>query len=158
MTLWIITKGANRYQKVGSEWGGARNFGVYQTIAPKNLLLKVIFALNRGFLPWIFGAGLKSGSAYALVDLVSLAPLSILNLESNQHSQFRTKISFHPLYVLSFAPAETLSPFPEIYETIKKSALASPQNAELMLVPRDWKTSQTTYYIHHVVWNGRAYH
>ena len=34
-----------------SERGGARNFVVYQTIAPKNLLLKVIFALNRGFLP-----------------------------------------------------------------------------------------------------------
>ena len=69
----------------------------------------------------------------------------IINIPNSEQ-----KISFHPLYVLSFAPAETLSPFPEIYETIKKSALASPQNAELMLVPRDWKTSQTTYYIHHV--------
>ena len=56
----------------------------------------------------------------------------IINIPNSEQ-----KISFHPLYVLSFAPAETLSPFPEIYETIKKSALASPQNAELMLVPRD---------------------
>ena len=51
-----------------SEWGGARDFGVYQTTAPKNLLLKDDFS----------GQGRKSGSAYALVDLVTLAPLSIL--------------------------------------------------------------------------------
>ena len=79
-----------------SERAGQGISGVIRQLLPRTYLLKFIFALNRGFLPWIFGAGLKSGSAYALVDLVSLAPLSILNLESYQHSQFRTKNFFSP--------------------------------------------------------------
>ena len=66
-----------------SERAGQGISGFIRQLLPRTYFLKVIFALNRGFLPWIFGAGLKRGSAYALVDLVSLAPLSILNLESN---------------------------------------------------------------------------
>ena len=58
-------------------------------------------------------------------SLVSLALTKINNPKSKQKNSFRSTVR-------SFAPAETLSPFPEIYETIKKSALASPQNAELM--------------------------
>ena len=44
------TKGANRYQKVVGQngAGGARNFGVYQTIAPKNLLFKGYFCPEQG--------------------------------------------------------------------------------------------------------------
>ena len=57
-----------------SEWGGERNFGVYQTTAPKNLLLKGDFS----------GRGRKSGSAYALLDLVTLAPLDF----SNDYNQY----------------------------------------------------------------------
>ena len=52
-----------------SERGRKRNFGVYQTTAPNNLLLKGYFYLEFS------GRGRKSGSAYALVDLVTLAPL-----------------------------------------------------------------------------------
>ena len=59
-----------------SERAGQGISGVIRQLLPRTYLLKFIFALNRGFLPWIFGAGLKSGSAYALVDLVSLAPLN----------------------------------------------------------------------------------
>ena len=54
-----------------SERGRKRNFGVYQTTAPNNLLLKGYFYLEFS------GRGRKSGSAYALVDLVTLAPLYI---------------------------------------------------------------------------------
>ena len=54
-----------------SERGRKRNFGVYQTTAPNNLLLKGYFYLEFS------GRGRKSGSAYALVDLVTLAPLKI---------------------------------------------------------------------------------
>ena len=68
----IIYQGRQSVPKSGrSERGGARNFGVYQTTAPKNLLLKGYFCLEFS------GRGRKSGSAYALVDLVTLAPLYI---------------------------------------------------------------------------------
>ena len=51
-----------------SEWGGARNFGVYQTTSP----------WTGTFCLEILGRGRKIGSAYALVDLVSLEPLSYI--------------------------------------------------------------------------------
>ena len=62
---------------VGQNGSGQGILGFIRQLLPRTYFLKVIFALNRGFLPLIFGAGLKSGSAYALVDLVSLAPLYI---------------------------------------------------------------------------------
>ena len=71
-------KGANRYQKVVGQNGAGQGISWFiRQLLPRTYFLKVIFALNRGFLPLIFGAGLKSGSAYALVDLVSLAPLDM---------------------------------------------------------------------------------
>ena len=92
----IIYQGRQSVPKSGrSEGGRERNFGVYQTIAPKNLLLKVIFTLNRGFLPWIFGAELKNGSAYALVDMVSLAPLKINHHEIPSLFSFFKKNAMH---------------------------------------------------------------
>ena len=45
----IIYQGRQSVPKSGrSERGGARNFGVYQTTAPKNLLLKGYFCLEQG--------------------------------------------------------------------------------------------------------------
>ena len=63
-----MCKGANRYQKVVGQNGVGKGIS---GLLPRMYFWKVIFAL-------IFGAGRKSGSAYALVDLVTLAPLSIL--------------------------------------------------------------------------------
>ena len=74
-----IFKDANPYQKVVGQNGAGQGIsGFIRQLLPRTYFLKVIFALNRSFLPWIFRAGLKSGSAYALVDLVSLAPLWIV--------------------------------------------------------------------------------
>ena len=74
-----IFKGANLYQKVvGQNEAGQGISGFIRQLLPRTYFLKVIFALNRSFLPWIFGAGQKSGSAYALVDLVTLAPLNMM--------------------------------------------------------------------------------
>ena len=74
-----MIKGANQYRKVvGQNGAGQGILGFIRQLLPRTYFLKVIFALNRGFLLLIFGAGLKSGSAYALVDLVSLAPLTDL--------------------------------------------------------------------------------
>ena len=56
---------------------GKEFWGFIRQLLPRTYFLKVIFTLNRDFLPWIFGAELKNGSAYALVDMVSLAPLKI---------------------------------------------------------------------------------
>ena len=70
--LWdmVIFRGANQFQKeVGQNRAGQAISGVYQRTTPKNLYLKGYFCLE--FSGW----GRKSGSAFALVDLVSLAPL-----------------------------------------------------------------------------------
>ena len=40
-----------------SEWGGARNFGVYQTTAPKKLLLKGYFCPKQGLSALNFPGG-----------------------------------------------------------------------------------------------------
>ena len=66
----VIFRGANQFQKeVGQNGAGQAISGVYQRTTPKNLYLKGYFCLE--FSGW----GRKSGSAFALVDLVSLAPL-----------------------------------------------------------------------------------
>ena len=65
----IIYQGRQSVPKSGrSERGGARNFGVYQTTSP----------WTGAFCLEILGRGRKIGSAYALVDLVTLEPLSYI--------------------------------------------------------------------------------
>ena len=65
-------KGAKRYQKVvGHNRAGQGMSGFIRQLLPKTYFWKFVFALNRNSLPWILGRGRKSGSAYALVDLVS---------------------------------------------------------------------------------------
>ena len=64
--------------KIGrSEWGGASNFEVYQKTAPKNLFMNGYFGHEFS------RRGGKSGSAFALVDLVSLVPLFIIKIQGS---------------------------------------------------------------------------
>ncbi len=52
----IINKGANQYQKVVGQNGAGKGIS---GLLPGMYFWKVIFALNKGFQPWIFGAGQK---------------------------------------------------------------------------------------------------
>ena len=53
-----MTKGANQYQKVvGQNGSGQGILGVYQTIAPKNLLFKGYFCPEQGLSVMNFRGG-----------------------------------------------------------------------------------------------------
>ena len=78
-----IFKGANLYQKVGQNEAGQGILGFIRQLLPRTYFLKVILAEYE-----FSGLGRKSGSAYALVDLVSLAPLlQIQHYQSGHKSQ-----------------------------------------------------------------------